>query len=216
MMIIARKHMLRRLVLGFSSLLLLVGLAGCTINIGGTGSATPTPKPTPTQPPAPTPTPALALTTYTATSYSIGYPASAGWTKQVSGPLVTFQDAQQLNKLAVGTVPNPGGTQSADSVATASLTTLESAFNVKNAQPANVPATTTVAGESWTQKGITGNVTANGVTVPVELIVLADNHPASSANTQTYEIGYAGPTAIFSQTNAAIFQPMLQSFKFTA
>jgi hypothetical protein len=54
----------------------------------------------------------------------------------------------------------------------------------------------------------------NGQAVPGKLVVLADNHPASSPTTQAFEIYYVGPTATFSQTNPT-FQAMLQSFKFS-
>jgi hypothetical protein len=217
-MTLSWKHVTRRISLGLSFLLLAMLMAACSglgTSTSSTSTATSTPisktaTPTPTSVPVPT----VALTTYTGASYTIGYPTS--WKKQTSGTSVVFQDAQGLNALTISTVPNPEGTQSADTISTASLTTLEQAGDIKDPQPTNLPATTTVGGESWVQKGITGTATDNGVAVPGELVLLVDNHPASAPTTQVYEIYYGGPALTFSSIDEPIFQAMIQSFKFTA
>jgi hypothetical protein len=121
-----------------------------------------------------------------------------------------------LNALTIFLLPNPGGTLSASQQADAGLITAEKSGGLSNPQPVSLPATTTVAGESWAQRGVTGNVTTNGVSGPAEIILLADNHPAHAPTTKTYEIYYGGPSVVFQQENLLVFQPMLQSFKFTA
>jgi len=215
-MTLSWKRVTRRLSLGLSFFLLAFLLTACGgIGISLGSSSTPTATPTPkTSTPTPTPTPAIALTTYTGTGFTIGYPSD--WKPQTSGSAVAFQDAQGLNALTIATIPNPEGTQSADTISTTSLATLEQTGGVKNPQPVSLSPTTTVGGESWVQKGITGTATDNGVAVPGELVLLVDNHPANAPTTLAYEIYYGGPSVTFSVTNATIFQAMLQSFKFTS
>ena len=118
--------------------------------------------------------------------------------------------------MTILSVPNPGGTVSASQELTAGLAAVEKSGGVSDVQPVSLPATTTIGGETWAQSGITGTATDNGVAVPGELIGLANNHPANSPTTKTYEIYYGGPSLSFQQENLLVFQPMLQTFKFTA
>lgn len=206
-----RKRVIRRLSIGFSTLVLVIVLAACGGSGGGTGSATPTP----TAAPSPTPTTATSSQLYTGDGFTIQYPQS--WKVQTNQNTVIFTDALMLNTLTILIVPNPGGAISSSQQADVALSTVEKAGGISNAQPVSgLPATATVGGESWVQRGITGTVTSNGVSVPGELILLATNHPANSPTTKTFEIYYAGPSASFQQINQAYFQPMLLSFKFTA
>jgi hypothetical protein len=112
--------------------------------------------------------------------------------------------------------PNPGGTVSAAEALKLGIAGLVKAGKVSDVQPVSLPATTTVGGETWAQSGITGTATSNGVAIPGELVGLANNHPANSPTTKVFEIYYGGPTLSFQQENLLVFQPMLQSFKFTA
>lgn len=205
--------MTRWISVSLSSLLLLLLLTAC----GGGGSSnatTPTASPaTPT--PTATPTQAAQAQTYTGTGFTIQYPQ--GWKAQPSqSGGVVFTDPQQLNALTIFFLPNPGGAVSASQQADAGLITAEKTGGLSQPQPVSLPATTTVAGESWAQRGVTGNVTSNGVTAPAEIILLANNHPANAPTTRTYEIYYGGPAVSFQQESLLVFQPMLQSFKYTA
>ncbi len=146
---------------------------------------------------------------------TISYPAD--WKVQTEQTAIVFSDAQQMNTLTIAVAPNPGGVASASTVLAASLTTAEQAAKATNVQPVSgLPATSTVGGEAWVQSGVTGTVTDSGVAVSIELVGLAVNHPANSPSTKTFEIYYGGPALTFQQESAAVFQPMLQSFKFTA
>lgn len=206
----SRKRIAQRILVSLSSLCLALSLIAC--GSGGGASPTSTPTSAPTQAPMPTPTPAPQLQTYTGTGFTIQYPGN--WTVQTIQGAIVFTDAQKLNTVTIAIAPNPGGAISADKQASAAVVLLEK--SVSDPQPVNLPATTTVAGESWVQKGITGTATSNGVSGPAEIVVLATNHPASSPLTKTYEIYYGGPTLSFQQENQLVFQPMLQTFKFTA
>ena len=201
-----RKFVTRRVVLGLSTLLLVILLAACG-GTGGNASSTPT-----TQAAAPTypTTPVVTLKTYTGNGYTIGYPDN--WKEQNTNGSIAFTDSLGLDTLTITVVPNPESVKSPSELVDTTLTLLEQTAGVKDAQPApNVPTSATVGGETWAQKGVTGAVH----NVPGELVVLADNHPASSPTTQAYEITYDGPQATFEATNS-IFQAMLQSFKFTS
>jgi hypothetical protein len=156
----------------------------------------------------------VQLQTYTGKGFTIEYPQN--WKAQSSQAGVVFSDAQQLHTLTIAVAPNPGGIASPDKEADAALSLLEKSGGISSAQPANLPATTTVGGESWVQRGITGSAMVNGTAVPGELVVLVDNHPAQSPSTQAFEIYYGGPSVDFQQQNSLVFQPMLQTFKFTA
>src|SRR5216683_2470611 len=211
-MITSRKCVTRWMFVSLSSLILILLLAAC--GGGGSASATPTPVP-PTSAPTATATPAQStqMQTYTGTGFTISYPAD--WKVQTEQTAIVFSDAQQMNTLTIAVAPNPGGVASASTVLAASLTTAEQAAKATNVQPVSgLPATSTVGGEAWVQSGVTGTVTDSGVAVSIELVGLAVNHPANSPSTKTFEIYYGGPALTFQQESAAVFQPMLQSFKF--
>lgn len=199
------KHVTQRMSLALSSVLLVVLLAAC----GGSGSTgnnvTPTPKPANT--PTPT-TPAVAMQTYTGTGFSISYPQ--GVQETASGNQVTFLDPVSKNVMTIATAANPAGAQGTSTAATASMQIFEKSL-LSNAQPATAAPTVTVGGESWVQLSATGDLAITDPGTPGTLIQLADTH-----NGTLYEIVYYGPTATFAQSNTLAFQPMLQSFKFTA
>lgn len=206
-MILSCKRVTRRMSLALCSALLMVLLTACS-GIGTTGSS---PTPTPTSTPSPTPTPAMA--TYTGNGYTISYPQ--GWKVSPSKVEVSFQDAQGLNVLGVIVSPNPGAI-SPSIVLGASLTGAEKEANMTKTTPANLPATTTVDGQTWTQQGVTGTASNGSQSGPFEIVGLAINHPANSANPQIFEIVYAGPDLDATMLDQQIFQAMLASFKFTS
>src|SRR5207248_7113381 len=85
-----------------------------------------------------------------------------------------------------------------------------------NYQKVNIAPTAMVGGDSWDQIAATSDEQISGQTQPVnaELVVMADNHPATSPTARSWQIQYSTYTNDFAQMNAHLFQPMLQSFAF--
>ncbi len=206
-----KSGMQRSLLFVLVGLILVLLLAACSFGGSSGNGATPTPTPTPTPKPSPSPT-VSPLTTYNGNGFTIGYPQ--GWKVTHQGNnAIQFTDPNGIYNLAVAVTPNPGGVVSPQQQLSVALSAGNS--NLKNPQPVNVPSTTTVGGDTWSQKSETGNTTVNGQNTTVQLVALADNHPANSPSTNSYLIAYGTGQAIFSAANTAYFQPMLQSFKFT-
>lgn len=205
-MLVSQRTSTQRLLTGLGTLFLIALLAACSSS-GNTPASTPGPSGLAT--PSPTP----GFQTYTGMGYTIGYPS--GWKVQSTRGAVTLIDSTSENTLAILLVPNPGETQSASTLADASMKTLEKA-SVQHTQPlANLPSTTTLNGETWAQRGVTGTVNENGQSFSGELILLVDNHPANAPSTQAYEISYAGLYMTFQQESVT-FQAILQTFTFTS
>ena len=210
-MIISWKHVTRRVLAGLSAVVLMVFLAACGGG-GSTGSATPTPT-TPPSNPSPT-APSTAMQTFTGNGFTISYPQN--WKKTSSTNSQTaFQDPTTGNTFTIVQTPDPGGVLSADSLANTTSQGLESSV-LTNGKSDSVPASVTINGVTWSQRGASGNTKVDNQTIPAKLILLVTIHPASAATSQAFELIYAGPALTFDLVNAQIFQPMLQSFKFTA
>lgn len=207
------KHVTQRMSIAFCSLVLVVLLAACG---GGSTGAASTLTPT-TQAPTPTPTtaaPAGTMKTYTGAHFSISYPST--WQESSSGNQVTFADPLvSKDIMTIVTVPNPMGAQSASALADTTLPLIEKTL-LKNAQTATAAPTTTVGSDTWQQRSATGELAITDPGTQGTLYMLVDNHPANASDTMAYEIYYYGPTSTFAQSNTLAFQPMLQSFKFTA
>ena len=186
-------------------------LALLLVACGGGTTSTPTPAPTPRPSPTPSPTPTPGLTVYTGKGYSISYPQ--GWKVTPSSDQVAFTDASGDYNLNILVSPNPNGIADASTVVNESISVVKK--QMKNPQTETLPPTTTVGGDSWVQKSITGTVTTNGQSFDGQVVVMSDNHPANSANTQNFTIIYATEKSLFATANTSYFQPMLQSFKFT-
>jgi hypothetical protein len=201
------KHVTRRIVLSISTLLLVMLLAACG-GTGGTASSTPAATPTP----KPTPTPSVSFQTYTDSNFSIDYPQ--GWQGKPSNGTVSFTDSLGVYNLTVATTPNPEGAATADQLADGGITGAKT--SIKNPQTVSVPPTTTVDGQTWSQRALTGTATENGQTVDLELVVLATNHPDKSPTTKGYIIVYATAKTLFDLSQSTYFLPMLQTFKFAA
>lgn len=201
------KAALHTLLFALLSVILTILLAACNLG-GGSGTAstpTPTPKPSPT---ATTP----PLIPYNGSGFTINYPQ--GWKATQQGAnAIQFADPLNIYNLAVAVSPNPGGVASPDTIINASLSAGSS--RLKNPQPENVSPTTTVAGETWSQKSESGDTTVNGQNTTVKLVVIAANHPANSPSTNSFLIAYGTGKSLFDSANKIYFQPMLQSFKFT-
>ncbi len=182
-------------------------------DFGGSSSAAPTPTATTAAPTtAPTKAPSSNLATFTGNGFTIGYPKDWKVDRSQQG-VVTFSDPQGIAYLYVHVSPNPAGIISPEQQVDAGLQLFQS--KVKNYQPASIAPTASVGGDSWTQKAATGDLTTQGQTVPAKIVVLADNHPANSPNTQGFTIAYATGQQVFDIANEGEFQPMLRSFSFS-
>ncbi|GAC1380604.1 MAG: hypothetical protein NVSMB33_06740 [Ktedonobacteraceae bacterium] len=173
-------------------------LAACDFG-GGTASAPPT-------------TSSASLTAYTGDGFTISYPR--GWKVKKESNGVTFSDPNGIAYVTIHTSQNPGGVVTSDTQVNLGLQVFKS--QAKNYQKVTVPATTTIAAESWAQGAATGDVVPGGKSsvVNVKLVVDSDNHPADQPTTRAFVIVYATGSQIFDLANTSYFQPMLQSFKF--
>lgn len=183
---------------GCLSLMLL--LSACSLFGGSTAT------PTPTSPPAQT------LTTYQGDGYSISYPQS--WSAKGSGNLVTFSDPLGATTFIIEEFPDPNGAISSSAAIDQGVNSLQK--QGKNFKKVAIAPTTTVNGEKWNQSALTSDATQNGQTTNVKFVILSNNHPASALNTKTYLLTRSAPTQLFDLVDTQSFQPMLQSFKFTA
>ena len=210
-MLIRLQHVSRGTTMALCSLILAVLLVSC--GGGGTSgtTSTPTPVPTPTSPPA-TPTPATAaMTGLQGNGFTISYPQNWQTTKKADN-LFNFTDSTGTIKMTITVAPDPNGTISADSVASAALQAAQ--VLLKNSQTVTVPSTTTVGGDSWSQVSASGTQRLNNQDTNIQVVVIADVHPANTPLSKSFTIAYQAPVATFSQDNTSYFQPMLQSFKF--
>jgi len=186
-------------------------LALLLIACGGGTTSTLTPAPTPQPSPTPSPTPTPGLTLYTGKGYSISYPQ--GWKVTPISAGIAFSDTTGVYALIIVVNSNPYGIVDASTFANKGIESGKK--TMKNLQTETLPPTTTVGGDSWVQKSISGTETSNGQSVDVHVVVISDNHPAKSANTQNFTIIYDTEKSLFATANTSYFQPMLHSFKFT-
>jgi PsbP len=194
-------------------LVLLVAACGSSgTTSSSTPTSSPTPSPTPSSSPVVSPTSVANLTTYTGNGYTIGYPQ--GWKVNAAGKSVVFADPTGIYNLTIVISPNPGGVASPDAVVNLEYQVVKGTLT--NPQTVNVPSSTTIGGDPWVQKSIVGTSSAAGSSGVVQVVVASDNHPANSTATNSYTINYATLQATFAAANTQYFQPMLQSFKFTA
>lgn len=193
------------------SILLIVVLAAC--GGGSTASSTSTPTSTPTPKPTPSPTSPSNAQTYTGDGYTIDYPSGWQTTSPAAGQVI-FADPSSGAALRINVVDDTGG-QTADAIVTATLQQFQSQYT-NFQQMTNVPASASVAGDTWSQGGATYDVTQNGQTTTYQAVIQADGHPANSSMPKGFLIIYAAPTQVFDQANNDDFQPMLQSFTFTS
>lgn len=188
--------------------LLLTLLAACS-SPGGIASSS-----TPTATPSPTPSPTPALTAYTGDGFTFSYPKD--WTKSVSDGQTIVQDAPGTNVLTVGTIANANGIVTPGAILKVTLASAAKEANMTGTSPANVPASVSLAGETWMQGGTRGTMNKSGVSAPFEFVVLATNHPANTPKTRLFEIIYGGQLEGSTLVDEQIFQAMLTSFKFTS
>jgi len=193
--------------LALSSLMFVVLLVACGSSSTSGTTSTPTLAPTSTSPSAAS----GAMTAFQGNSFTISYPQT--WqVNQTSNNIFTFTDSTGGIKMTITVAPDPNGTISADSVASAALQAAQ--VLLKNAKTVSVPSTTTVGGDSWSQVSASGTQRLNNQDTNVQVVVLAVVHPANTLLSKSFTILYQAPVATFSQDNTTYFQPMLQSFKF--
>jgi hypothetical protein len=190
-------------------LVLVLALAAC-----GSATSTSGSTPTPTSQPVSSPSASTSatLTTYTGNGYSIDYPQ--GWKVNAAGKSVVFTDPTGIYSLTVLIAPDPNDTISSGTVVNTALQLATS--TLKNPQAVNVPASTTIGGDTWAQKSVAGTASVGNQTGTVQVVVASDNHPANSPSTNSYTITYQTLQATFATANSQFFQPMIQSFKFTS
>ena len=188
-------------------------LSACNLFGSSTNTASPTPTPTTAQGSSST----TPLTTYSGDGYTIGYPQ--GWKvsqkiqgETAPGKQVVFTDPTGITTFIIEDVNNPNGLLPTSTLIDAGTALFKN--NAKTTQTVSVPATTTVAGQSWDQRSATADVTVQGVTANAKQVTIATNHPTSSANTKLFAIFYASPTFTFDAEDTSVFQPMLKTFKF--
>ena len=197
--------------------MLVATLVAC--DSGSIAQATPTAKPKPSPEPTllPTPSPSPTLTqavqaagVYTGNGFSIRYPQ--GWITGKSGnnTAVTISDPSQLDTMTIVVTPDPNGLISADRTSTMATNNVRATMT--NPQTLPVPATVTIGGDKWIQKAVSGTVAV----AAVQLVILADNHPANTLNTLNFTIVYGTNQAAFDGAVTSYFQPMLNSFKFSS
>ena len=211
-MYIRLHHILYRTTLMVCCLLLAALLIACGAGGSSGSTSTPTAAPSSTPPQATSSTsPSPAMTSLTGNGFTISYPQT--WKISRSGSrLVTFEDSTGTMKLSITTIPDPNGSISADSLASTGEKVATTAL--KNAQTVSVPATTTIGGQSWVQKSVSGTQRINNRGTTLQVVVLANVHPGNTPLSKGYTINYQTTTAMFDQANTTYFQPMLQSFKF--
>lgn len=222
------QSLMRRLAGGASVLVLVLLLVACggggtSPKSGSTGSGTsanpvkqivPTMMPTATVSAAATgmASPTADLTkTYTGKDFTIKYPQD--WKLTTSSTEVALTDPTGNYNLTIGSTPNPNGAKTADQLADGGIAGAKT--NLKNVKTVDLPATTTVNNQTWSQRSITGTSTLNGQNNDIEAVVLANNHPMHSTTTRGYVLVYVAAKDKFDQAKARYFQPMLQSFKYT-
>lgn len=188
-----------------ASVLLALSACGLSDIFGGAKNASPTAAPTQ----------ATTFVTYKGDGFQLDYPQN--WkVSPANNGLITFSDPSGIAYVAVRTTPNPNGLVPVSDQLQIALQVFKS--QAKNYQEVDGDSTTTVGGETWSQKAATGDVTPSGQSsaVNVKIVAIATNHPANSLDTKSYALAYATGTQVFDIANTAYFQPILKSFKFTA
>lgn len=209
------RHLSQGITMALCSLILAVLLVACggSSTNGTTSTPTSAPASTPTLSPTSTSPSAAtgAMTAFQGNGFTISYPQT--WQiNQKANNIFTFTDSTGGIKMTITVAPDPNGTISADSVASAALQAAQ--VLLKNAKTVSVPSTTTVGGDSWSQVSASGTQRLNNQDTDIQVVVIANVHPANTLLSKSFTILYQAPVATFSQDNTTYFQPMLQSFKF--
>jgi hypothetical protein len=147
----------------------------------------------------------------TGNGFTISYPQT--WKISKSGNhLVMFADSTGTMNLSITIIPDPNGSINADALTNTGVKVATAAL--KNAQTVSVPATTTIGGQSWAQKSVSGTQRLNNQDTMLRVVILANVHPGNAPLSKGYTIDYRTTEAMFNQANTSYFQPMLRSFHF--
>lgn len=210
-----------RLILSIGSLFLVCLLVACGSGGASTGTTSVSPSPSTPAPTrqatsAPTrPSSTTSLTTYTGNGFSISYPQGWAVLKETNGSVIFVEERAGATKGSHFAITL--GKQGLVHPTSTTLNFWQQAFMAQpNYQKVDIATTAMVGGDSWDQIAATNDEPVSGQTRPVnaELVVMADNHPATSPTARSWQIQYTTYTNDFAQMNATLFQPMLQSFKF--
>ena len=182
-----------------------LALTALLVACGGSGNSTSAPARPQTSPSGPP-----VFRPYTSPFFTITYPET--WVIRTSSTTITFSDTPGTYNLAVSFAPDPHGAVTPTQLAEKSLDLTKA--SLLNPQAITMPSTVTLAGVTWSQRAITGNTLSNGQKVAIEVVILATNHPARSANTKGVVLTYLGTKSLFAQAQSTYFTPMLQAFKF--
>lgn len=159
---------------------------------------------------APTATKSVPYTTYTGTDFTLKYPAE--WKVITAKAEVSFTDLAGNYNLTIGSTPNPNGATTPDQLADSGVVGAKT--NLQNEKTIDVPKTVMLAGQTWSQRSLSGISTLSEPNSEIEATVLATNHPAKASNTQGYIIVYVAAKNQFDQAQTRYFKPILQSLKF--
>ncbi|HEU5229054.1 MAG TPA: hypothetical protein VFU49_14655 [Ktedonobacteraceae bacterium] len=199
-MIFSKRPANWRILSSIAMLMLTLLLVGCGTDSTTGTTATPTPKP-----PTPTPTPNVVPQTFTGKDFTVKYPTD--WKTSGDNPVI-ITDSVGIYNMTITSIANANGDATVDKVLDGGISGAKG--TMKTPDTVNMPATTTVGGQTWSQRAISDTSSADGV----ELVALAINYPDKSPNTKSYLIIYATTKALFDQASTKYFMPMLQSFKF--
>ena len=214
-MVMSIKRMICRIATAMCGLVLAFLLVACG---AGNASNTTTSKSDTGSPPAvagqtATPTEAkssVVWKTYKVADYTIVYPN--GWKVSESDSEVAFTDSTGTVNLTIASTTNSNATVTSDQLVDRGETGAKT--NLKDTQSLAIATTTTISGEAWSQRAISGNSTYNGQNSAVEAVILATNYPTHAKATKGYVIAYVALKAEFEKAKSDYFQPMLQSFRF--
>ena len=109
--------------------------------------------------------------------------------------------------MTITVAPDPNGAFSADSVASTALKAAQ--VLLKNSQTVSMSSTTTVGGDSWSQISVSGTQRLNNQDTTIQVVVIANVHPASSLLSKSFTILYQAPVSTFSQDNTTYFLSLI-------
>jgi hypothetical protein len=217
-MVVQTNKVARRFTLGACALVLALLLAACGSNTSSTGNSHSTTHVTNgntssyTLTATPTSSMQTVMKTYVGKGFTIEYPQT--WKETASGAEVAFIDPTGSYSMTVGTSANSEGSVTSDQLVNGGMTGARA--NLKNVETVTVPQTTMLANQSWSQRSLTGTTTVQGQITPVQAVVLATNYPEHTTATKGFIIAYVAVKDKFDEAQTTYFNPMLQSFKFTA
>lgn len=159
-----------------------------------------------------TATPNVVFKTYTGSTFKTDYPQD--WKTTSSTTDVAFTEPAGNYNMTIGFTSNPKGAATPDQLAEGGISGAKT--NLKNAQMIEMPATTMIDGQTWSERAVTGTNTVNGQSANVEVVVLATNRPKANADTKGYLIVYVALKKNFDAGTNRYFTPMLKSFHFVS